>query len=158
MKHNGNTEITGIHKLPLYGAFGVAVLTLVLVTVFVFSGAKPVAIASSPVIEARELLFRDGTNGEVLVYDAETRQKLASFGKGDGAFLRISMRGMTRKRISGEHDLASPYTLVKTEDGNLYVKDPLSSHKIRINAFGSVAIENFSQFLEHDYSEKGAEG
>ncbi|MEM9330374.1 MAG: photosynthetic complex assembly protein PuhC [Pseudomonadota bacterium] len=158
MKEQSTAEITGIHKWPLLGAFGVVVFAVLLVIGSVVSGVEPVGFASSPVVTERSLLFRDGKNGEVMVFDAISRQPLAKFEKGEGAFVRISMRGMARQRISRELDLMSPYRLIKTENGNLYIQDPQSKQKIRINAFGPVATKSFNQFLNRDYSEKGAKG
>ncbi|MEM8651596.1 MAG: photosynthetic complex assembly protein PuhC [Pseudomonadota bacterium] len=158
MTQHTDHEIRGIHRLPLWGAFGVALLSLLLVTVFVVSGAKPVRVADSPVVAERSLIFRDGTNGAVVVRDAHSYRELVSFNKGEGAFVRISMRGMTRQRILKQLDVASPYNLVKTERGNLFIVDPLSLNKIRVDAFGPIAIKSFNQFLARDYSEKGAKG
>ncbi|MEM9277455.1 MAG: photosynthetic complex assembly protein PuhC [Pseudomonadota bacterium] len=158
MAQQTGQEITGIHKWPLFGALALVVFSLLLVFGSVISGVEPVGFNNSPTVTERSLLFRDGNNGEVLVFDADSFQALATFEKGEGAFVRISMRGMARQRINRELDLLSPFQLMKTENGNLYILDPLSDHKIRINAFGPVATKSFSQFLERDYSKKGAEG
>lgn len=158
MTQQSGPEITGVHKWPLLGALGVVIFALLLVVGSVLGGVKPVGFANSPVVTERSLLFRDGANGEVLVFDAKSRKHLAKFEKGEGAFVRISMRGMARQRINRELDMMSPYQLIKTENGNLYIRDPQSDHKIRINAFGPIATQSFNQFLERDYSEKGAKG
>ena len=158
MTKQNEPEIRGIHKWPILGAWSVAVLALLLVTGSILGGVEPVGMAESPTVTERSLLFRDGRNGEVLVFGAESRRPLAIFEKGEGAFIRISMRGMARQRVIRELDVMSPYTLIKTRDGNLYISDPQSDQRIRVSAFGPIATNSFKQFLERDYSEKGAEG
>lgn len=157
MKNNRTDQITGYHKWPLYGALGVVVFTFLIVLGAVLTGQPPVGLKQSETVLQRDLFFRDGTEGKVHVYDAETKKRLGSFGKGEGAFIRISMRAMAHQRKQNEIDLRLPYRLIKLSDGNMKIVDPQSDHAIRLNAFGAVAVDSFAQFLTNQTG-KGAQG
>lgn len=148
-------EITGIHRLPLYGALAVVLFALVVVAgALVTDSGKVGRTIGEPVAE-RTIGFRDEAGGIVSVFDADTQQTLGRFGVGEGAFVRMSVRSMTLKRISKRVSHELPYRLVRTAEGKLSFIDPATGHFIKLNAFGSVAISSFSQFLP-DHSEKGA--
>lgn len=151
-----NNEISGVHKWPLLGALGLVLLTLMLVIGSVLT--KKEAASNTQTLSERSLYFLDGHEGRVVVYDAKTKKKIASFSKGEGAFIRISMRSMMRQRTLKKIDHTLPFKLIKTGDGNLSITDPQSGDRIRINAFGRVAVESFAQFLPHNQPSQGAEG
>ena len=155
---NPPSEITGIHRLPVLGALGVVVLTLVLVVSSALTEGgrvrKDMGIASAE----RDLLFRDGKAGAIIVRDAKSREKLAEFGKGEGAFIRISMRAMTHARRTHSVPLDMPYRLVRNTQNHLSIFDPQTGEFIKLVAFGQVAKDSFSRFLEEPVhtSAKGA--
>lgn len=157
MENNRKDQITGYHKWPLYGALGVVMFSFLIILGAVLSGQPPVGSKQSETVTYRDLFFRDGTQGKVHVYDAETKKRLGSFGKGEGAFVRISMRAMAHQRKQNEIDLKLPYRLIKLRDGNMKIVDPQSDHAIRLNAFGAVAVDSFAQFLTNQTG-KGAQG
>ena len=157
MKNNRTDQITGYHKWPLYGALGVVVFSFLIILGAVLTGQPPVGLKQSETVLQRDLFFRDGTEGKVHVYDAETKKRLGSFAKGEGAFVRISMRAMAHQRKQNEIDLRLPYRLIKSSDGNMKIVDPQSDHAIRLNAFGAVAVDSFAQFLTNQTG-KGAQG
>jgi len=157
MKQERTDEITGYHKWPLLGALGVVIFTLGAVMTSVWMDKEPVDIVQAQTVLERDLFFRDTTSGKVNVYDAKTKKRIGSFGKGEGAFVRISMRSMAHQRKRNEIDPLLPYRLVKLSDGNMKITDPQSGHSIRLNAFGAVAVESFAQFLTNQ-SGKGAQG
>lgn len=160
MTEKYTSEITGHHRWPLLGALGVVVFTIGVVGASVLLDKKPVNVANmsdATTVMARELFFRDAANGNVNVYDAITKKRIGSFGKGEGAFVRISMRSMAHSRKQKEIDPRLPYRLVKLSDGNMRIVDPQSGDSIRLNAFGQVAIKSFAKFLI-DQTGKGAQG
>lgn len=157
MSKHRTDEITGIHKAPLFGALAVVVFALVLVIGAVLTKEETVN-AGDVAIEERSLFFLDANNGVVAVYDAASREKLGSFSKGEGAFVRISMRSLMRQRVLKEVDLNLPFKLIKTAKGDLKITDPASGEAIRVNAFGPLAIESFARFLPTDHSKQGAQG
>ncbi|MDJ0614925.1 MAG: photosynthetic complex assembly protein PuhC [Rhizobiaceae bacterium] len=157
MSNQPTSEIRGIHRLPLYGALAVVILALLLVIGSVISDG-PVAKNLGESIEERSLYILDEQNGELAVYDARTKQSLGRFLRGEGAFVRISMRSLVRMRRLKEIDLNLPFKLVKSENGDLRITDPASGEDIRVNAFGPIAIESFAKFLPSNHSEEGAKG
>lgn len=158
MRHTNQNEIKGIHRLPLLGALAIVLLTVVLVLVSVLGGIEPVGTKSASSVEERDLYFQDHKNGQVLVFDANSKEEIGKFQKGEGAFVRISMRSMMRQRKLKEVDLKKPFKLVRFSDGNIKIVDPYSNEFIRINAFGPIAIKSFGQFLSTNHLEKGAKG
>lgn len=156
IQHNQDQAL-GHHKWPLLGALGVVVLTLVVIFGAVITKQEPVNIAKAEVVEHRDLFFRDVVEGKVNVYDAITKKRIGSFAKGEGSFIRVSMRAMAHQRKQKEIDLLLPYRVVKLSDGNFKIIDPQSGHGIRLNAFGSVAIDSFAPFLNNQTG-KGAQG
>ncbi len=155
MEPGPQAQITGTHKLPLYGALAVVIFALIMVTGSLATGSGKVArTIGMPVVE-RELVFRDDAAGVVSVLDAHSRQIIAQFGVGEGAFVRMSVRSMSLNRISHKVRQDLPYRLVRTASGKLSFIDPVTGHFIKLNAFGSVAISSFSHLLP-DHSEKGA--
>ncbi len=157
-------KIEGIHKLPLYGALGVAVLTLFVVAGSQLSGVGKVTRSIGTPVQERALLFRDGAKGQVVVRDAKSKQILATYGRGEGAFIRQSMRAMSHNRIQQKLEKGQPYKLVKTESGKLSIVDPVTGKFIKLNAFGKVAMTGFLGLLGQQantanattISEKGA--
>lgn len=155
MTSDRHDQITGFHKLPLFGALGVVLFSLTLVTVAVVTDSGRVERQIGNPVAERSITFRNESAGVVSVLDAETRETIGKFGIGEGAFVRMSVRSMTLNRTSKRvrHDL--PYRLVQTSEGRLSIVDPATGHFIKLNAFGSVAMSSFSKFLP-DHSEKGA--
>lgn len=155
MSNQRRDEITGIHKLPLFGALAVVVFAVITVVgALATDGGKVGRTIGEPAVE-RIIGFRDEAGGVVSVFDAETKETIGQFGIGEGAFLRMSVRTMTLQRTSKRirHDL--PYRLVRTAKGKMSFIDPQTGHFIKLNAFGSVAISNFEKLLP-DHSSKGA--
>ncbi|MEM8749459.1 MAG: photosynthetic complex assembly protein PuhC [Pseudomonadota bacterium] len=157
-------KIEGIHKLPLFGALAVVVLTVVVVIGAMQTDTGRVTRTIGEPIAERELLFRDGPKGTVIVRDAETKAVIATYGRGEGAFIRQSMRALSYNRTHYATERGQPYRLVKTAAGKLSIVDPVTGKFIKLNAFGAVAMEGFSALLQRapdsanltSTSEKGA--
>ncbi|MEL6750573.1 MAG: photosynthetic complex assembly protein PuhC [Pseudomonadota bacterium] len=140
-------KIEGIHKLPLFGALGVAVLALVVVAQAQVSGKGKVERSMGEVAESRSLIFRDAPGGKVVVRDAQTGAVLARYGRGEGAFIRQSMRAMSHKRNQWSVENGQPYSLVRTTANKLVINDPVTGQFITLNAFGKVATSGYAALL-----------
>lgn len=140
-------EITGIHRLPLFGALAVVVFAIIAVSGAVLTGSGKVQRTIGDPVVDRTITFRNDADGFVSVLDADTRETIASFGIGEGAFVRMSVRSMTLKRKSKGVRYDLPYRLVRTAEGKLSMIDPATGHFIKLNAFGSVAMSSFLKFL-----------
>lgn len=140
-------RIQGVHKLPLFAAAAVVALTLFVVVGAQLSDEGKVTRVIGEPVEERALLFRDGSKGIVLVHDAKTKVLLASFGRGEGAFLRQSLRALTHNRRIRKQNLSAPYELQKAANGQLTLMDPENGKSIGLNAFGKVATGSFAPLL-----------
>ena len=155
MSQQRRDEITGIHKLPLFGALAVVLLALVTVIGSVSTGTGTVGRTIGEPVSERLIGFRDEAGGVVAVFDAETDQTIGSFGVGEGAFLRMAVRSMTFQRTSKRIRYDLPYRLTRTAEGKMSFIDPETGHFIKLNAFGPVALSSFGALLP-DHSEQGA--
>lgn len=155
-------EITGIHKWPLIGALMVVLFTLLVVIVSVYQDRQStknaldiLGLQETPA-QSRALYFRDGKGGMVYVFDATTKKRIAKYAKGEGAFIRISMRSLARGRSLHEVEQKLPYRLEKMPSGQLLIKDPETQTSIRINAFGTTAMQSFTALLPNPSQEMGS--
>ena len=145
----------GLHAAPLYGALGVVVIALILVTGTVLSGKKPAqSSAAEPAIE-RSIRIEAEAGGSFRAIDADTQVAIRSYGLGEGTFIRTSIRSMTRNRMS--HRVAGhlPYRLVASEDGKLSLIDPETGMVIGLSAFGQGASNSFAALLPVDETQEG---
>lgn len=147
-------KITGIHKLPLIGAGLVVALTIFVVGTAQYNKSTKVDAPITKTLAERDLIFRDGTAGNIVVRDAKTKELLGKFGRGEGAFIRISMRAMTHARRQNRVAQGQPYTLVKGEGNRLTIVDPVTGTSIKLNAFGAVAMDSFAKFLPKEADTK----
>ena len=135
------------HRLPLMAALAVVVFALVVTLGAQFSGQGKVSRTIGQVDQERLLQFRDGDAGTVIVSDAVTNKIIARFGRGEGAFIRQSMRALSHNRSQLAAEKGQPYRLVRTAQGKLSIVDPVTGKFIKLNAFGRVAMEGFSHLL-----------
>lgn len=156
MTQHHQNEITGIHKVPLYGALAVVVLSVVLVLFSVATGKGTVGRTIGEPVMERTISFKTEPSGGFSVLDTDTSEKIQSFGLGEGAFIRSSIRSMSLNRTSKNVRQDLPYQLVQTAEGKLSLVDPETQHFIKLNAFGAVAMTSFSQLLADASAGSGA--
>lgn len=135
------------HNRIVMGAFSVAALAVVLVSTAVMTGAKVAPLPIGEIVESRDLFFRDASRGRIAVYDGETRRIITRFEKGEGAFVRQSMRALNHTRRVSNLDMGRAYQLTRTDKGIMLLSDPATGERIKLNAFGRVAIDSFTRFL-----------
>lgn len=145
--HHQSSEITGIHKLPLYGALGVVVFAVVIVAFSVITGQGKVSASLGDPIAERTVHFRNDDGGVVSVLDAHSGEIVTQFGVGEGAFLRTTVRSMTLNRTAKGVHYSLPYRIVRTDTGQLSIVDPETNHFIQLKSFGPVATSSFSKIL-----------
>lgn len=158
MSASNETTIKGpSHRLPLMAALAVVVLALVVTLGTQFTGEGKVTRTIGEVDRERLLQFRDGEAGTVIVSDANTRKIIVRFGRGEGAFVRQSMRALSHNRAQMGVEKGQPYRLVETAKGKLSIVDPVTGKFIKLNAFGRVAMEGFSHLLKTDDADRSAD-
>lgn len=103
-------------------------------------------LAHSPAIEAQEMRFLDNPEGGVRVESADGRV-IASFGIGEGGFLRGVLRGFARDRRSRDMGSQEPFTLARHQDGRLSLRDSASGRVVELDAFGPTNAGLFGRLL-----------
>ncbi|MEM9731907.1 MAG: photosynthetic complex assembly protein PuhC [Pseudomonadota bacterium] len=135
------------HNRVVLGAFAVAALAVFATGTAVLTGTKATSLPVGEVVESRSLFFRDASHGRIAVFDGETRRIIVRFEKGEGAFVRQSMRALNHTRRVSNKDMGKAFTLSRTDRDIVLLSDPTTGERIKLNAFGSVALESFTRFL-----------
>jgi putative photosynthetic complex assembly protein len=99
------------------------------------------------VTESRDLLFEDGKDGAVLVFDAHDRALVDSLAPGTNGFVRVVLRGLARERRMNEIGQQPPFRLSRFENGQMTLLDTSTNKQIDLAAFGSSNAEAFARLL-----------
>jgi len=126
---------------------GLVLLVLLAVLVARLTGYEPAPPPPAAVVESRELLFRDGADGSVLVLDGASENIIARYASGDGSFLRGVMRSLVRQRRVAEVTGARRFLLTRHSDGRLRITDPQTDQAIDLGAFGPDNAAVFARLL-----------
>lgn len=156
--HMRRDRITGIHRLPLLAAAALPLLTIGVVAYAQYTKTSELKVAakSSQIAISRDLIFHDRSGGVVEVRDAKSGVVLRTFGRGEGAFLRQSMRALVTTRRRHGVDERAPYRVQRDVKGMMILLDPLTETSISLNAFGKVAKENYGPLLDEKVSQAEA--
>jgi putative photosynthetic complex assembly protein len=137
-------EVT-VHRVPLYLMGGIVAISLALtasVTLGFFERqsvpTKARAEAGAKAIQERSLKFFDEADGTVRIEDGVTAEVLASYGQGEGGFIRASVRSLVHQRRIRGQGAEVPFTLTEWDNGDLTLSDPVSGVNIEVTAFGSM--------------------
>ena len=103
--------------------------------------------ADAEALWQRELLFRDGPQGEVLAMDARTGTQIASF-HGEQGFLRSTLRALVRERKREGIGPQAPLQLIGRSDGRLTLLDPATGQRIDLEAFGPSNVAVFASLRQ----------
>ncbi len=103
----------------------------------------------------RQLLFLDGSNGDVRVVDANDGQQVGHFARGEGSFVRGVIRSLTRARSQQAVLPDQPFTLQQYPGGRLILSDPRTGERIELNAFGTTNAGVFVDFFSNAAVNKG---
>jgi putative photosynthetic complex assembly protein len=114
------------------------------------SGVGVVNTPEPVVAESRELLFFDRDDGAVVVMDGGNERLVAILESGTNGFIRGVLRGMARERKSMAIGPESPFELVRTGSGELFLNDPQTGRRISLSAFGPTNAGDFARLLEAD--------
>jgi putative photosynthetic complex assembly protein len=131
---------------PLLGAGTLIAIALVSVTLVRVTGA-PTTPSPAAAIAARDLRFVDRADGGVGVYDLHSDQPIEIVAPGTNGFLRATLRGLARdrKRVGGGDE--EPFRLTALADGRLTLEDPVSGHRVDLEAFGVTNAGVFAHLL-----------
>ena len=120
------------------------------------TGYKADAVAPSPEVFSRGLLFTDLGQGFIDVHDAIDNTLLLEIGPGEEAFLRSVVRGLARQRRAINDLRDVPFKLSELADGRLVISDPISGDEIQLDAFGEPNLTTFSRLLHGDAQNQGS--
>jgi putative photosynthetic complex assembly protein len=143
-------------KLPLWGAVGVVLFSLVLVGSVRLGLIVPVRASAEQYREARgiaplalrDLVFIDSADGAVLVRDAATGETVEAVPAGaENGFVRGVMRGLARERRQKAIGADVPFRVTLWTDNELTLTDLATGREIDLNAFGGTNRESFVRLL-----------
>ena len=103
-------------------------------------------VIASPPAETRLLRFSDAPGGVVRVETADGKI-VASYGSGEGSFLRGVLRSFARDRRGAHVATDVPFELSRHADGRTTLKDTASGQVIVLDAFGTTNAAFFSDLL-----------
>ncbi len=143
-------------KLPLWGAAGVVILSLFLVTSVRLGLIVPVRASAEQYRDARgiealaerDLLFGDSPDGAVVVRDAATGEVVDTVPPGaENGFVRGVMRGLARERRQKAVGPEVPFRVTLWTDNELTLTDLATGREIDLNAFGGTNRDAFVRLL-----------
>ena len=150
-----------IDQRPVHRGVLVLVGALISLTVLGVAAARivnPVPVTAEPatVVAARNLLFKDRSDGGIVVSDADTGRRVTIIAPQTGEFIRITMRGLAhaRKRVSA--DESAPFRLAAGADDRLTLKDTATGRLIELEAFGPTNAGSFAELLAAPETAQGA--
>jgi putative photosynthetic complex assembly protein len=126
---------------------GLAVMVLTIGVARLAGYQAPSYKPSDTVEAARVLKFEDGASGVVIVRDKASGDKVAQFGKGEGSFVRSTLRALVhdrqRKGLTSNQD----FRLERHANAQLFLIDEATGKAISLNAFGPDNTAAFAAFL-----------
>lgn len=143
-----NTSAPIISQKPFATIFVALALTLLAVGSARLSGYRPPpSLPQSPAIATRLLQFQDAPQGTVIVHDATTGEQIASFGRGEGSFVRAALRALVNDRRHKGAALENGFRLESHEGGQLFLIDESTGKTLSLNAFGPANTAAFAAFM-----------
>jgi putative photosynthetic complex assembly protein len=128
--------------------FGVAVLSLGLVTYASLTGREPVAIpAEAPIVQEWSLRLVGRGAQAVTVQDADGNL-LADLDH--GGFVTVVQNGLETARRRHGIDSTLPIRIVQFENGRLAAIDPLTDYRVELTVFGQDNKAAFERLLNID--------
>ena len=139
-----------LQRRALWLMFGMAMLTLVAVSFYRFSGAEPVAQPPNPPIAAERtiVLERPDRSGPVYVRDAATGALLATSSEGKNGFIDTIGRVVDRQRMLDGTSPDAPLRVVRFDSGRISLIDAESGWRIEISGHGSDNVAAFDRLID----------
>jgi putative photosynthetic complex assembly protein len=104
---------------------------------------KPVQTAKV----VRILTFDDAPSGHVIVRDRTSQKIIADFGRGQGSFVRATLRALVHDQQHKGALLTNAFRLEQHSNGQLFLIDEATTKAISLNAFGPDNTAAFAAFL-----------
>lgn len=111
------------------------------------SGFDPTQSAALEVVESRDILFKDSANGGVSVIDNKTGSQLSELAPGTNGFLRATLRGLAKNRMTRGFGQDVPFRVARTSTGMTQLIDLATGRTITLDAFGQTNTQVFARLL-----------
>lgn len=151
-----HSTATIISEKPFAAIFIALGLTVLAIGASQLSGYQPPpilpAVASE---ETRWLEFEDASQGTVIVRDAKSGETIATFGRGEGSFVRATLRALIHDRIRKGVSKQGDFRLERHAGPQWFLIDEASGKTLSMNAFGP---DNTAAFAAFMINQKKGEG
>lgn len=124
------------------------VLTMAVIGAARLAGFEPPSsLPQTEPAAIRLLQFEDAIQGTVIVRDARTQEIIDSFGRGEGSFVRATLRALVNHRKHQGIPLEGDFRLERHDNGQLFLIDEATAKTISLNAFGPANTAVFAAFM-----------
>lgn len=142
-----STARSGLPRVPLFAAVGLAVMTLIVVSFVQLTGIGAVRVPDAAAVSVREFRFEDRPNGSIVVLDARDNRVVETVAPESNGFLRGTMRGLARERKREGVGPEVPFRLVGRADGRLTLQDPGTGRRVDLESFGPTNAAVFARLM-----------
>jgi putative photosynthetic complex assembly protein len=155
---------TMISQKPFAAVLAVLAISVLAIGVARLSGFEPKPSRPLTAADAsRVLKFEDTARGVVSVMDAKSGELIASFGRGEGSFVRATLRALVNDRrhkgipLKGDfrlesHTVSSAGSSAGTQ---LYLIDEATGKTLSLNAYGPDNTAAFAAFMSNQKKGEG---
>ena len=127
-------------------------LALIVVTIGVArnAGYRPAPPMTSGInVDVRHLQFEDASQGRVLVRDVASGEIIKSFGRGEGSFVRATLRALVHHRMHKGASSEGDFRLERHDGRQLFLIDEATGKTLSLNAYGPDNTAAFAEFMSN---------
>lgn len=151
-----DTTVPIISQKPFAAIFVALALTVLAIGSARLSGYRPPPSlpAQAPDV-VRVLQFEDAPQGTVIVRDATTGEQITSFGRGEGSFVRATLRALVHDRQHKSASLEEHFRLERHNGDQFFLIDEATGKTLSLNAFGPDNTAAFAAFMSNQQRGEG---
>lgn len=151
-----DTTATVISQKPFVAIFIALALTVLAIGASQLSGYQPPpTLPAAAAEETRLLRFEDAQQGVVIVRDANSGETIATFGRGEGSFVRATLRALVHDRIRKAVTNEGDFRLERHAGPQWFLIDEASGKTLSLNAFGPDNTAAFAVFMSNQKKGEG---
>jgi putative photosynthetic complex assembly protein len=145
-----------ISQKPFAAIFVALAITVVAIGAARLSGYQaPLSLPTKTPDYSRVLQFEDAPKGTVIVRDATTGEQVASFGRGEGSFVRATLRALVNDRKHKGIPLEGDFRLERRNGNQLFLIDEATGKTLSLNAYGPANTAAFAAFMSNQKKGEG---
>ncbi|MEO1159301.1 MAG: photosynthetic complex assembly protein PuhC [Pseudomonadota bacterium] len=142
-----DTTVQTTASKPVWFICAGIIAIVAMVGVARLAGFDPTQSGEVTVVESRDVLFMDTANGGVSVIDNETGSQLRELAPGTNGFLRATLRGLAKNRMTRGFGPDVPFRVARTSTGMTQLTDLATGRTITLDAFGQTNTQVFAKLL-----------